>query len=62
MVTLRVLDDVPRLRCARFLREFRKTLRKGARRPGFRVVHYSIQNDHAHFVVEAQGRCAWRTG
>ena len=33
-VTLRVLDDVPRLRCARFMREFRKTLRKRARRPG----------------------------
>ena len=62
MVTLRVLDDVPRLRCARFLREFRKTLRKGARRPGFRVVHYSIQDDHAHFVVEAQGKVCLANG
>ena len=62
LVTLRVLDDVPRLRCARFLREFRKTLRKGARRPGFRVVQYSIQDDHAHFMVEAQGRVCLANG
>ena len=62
LVTLRVLDDVPGLRCARFLREFRETLRKGARRPGFRVVHYSIQDDHAHFVVEAQGKVCLANG
>ena len=62
LVTLRVLDDVPGLRCARFLREFRKTLRKGARRPGFRVVHYSIQDDHAHFLVEAQGKVCLANG
>ena len=24
--------------------------------PGFRVVHYSIQDNHAHFIVEAAGR------
>ena len=62
MVTLRVLDDVPGLRCAPFVREFRKTLRKGARRPGFRVVHYSIQDDHAHFFVEAQGKVCLANG
>ena len=62
LVTLRVLDDVPRLRCGQFVREFRKTLRKGARRPGFRVVHYSIQNDHAHFLVEAQGKVCLANG
>ena len=41
LVTLRVLDDVPGLRCARFLREFRKTLRKGAaaRFPGGALLH-----------------------
>ncbi|MYE82991.1 MAG: hypothetical protein F4X36_14375, partial [Gammaproteobacteria bacterium] len=35
---------------------------KGARRPGFRVVHYSIQNDHAHFLVEAQGKVCLANG
>ena len=62
MVTVRVRDDVPRLRCARFVRAFRETLRKGARRPGFRVVHYSIQDDHAHFLVEAQGKVCLANG
>ena len=32
LVTPRVRDDVPRLRCGSFVREFRKTLRKGADR------------------------------
>ena len=62
LVTLRVQEDVPRLRRARFIREFRKTLRKGAVRPGFRVVHYSIQDDHAHFMVEAQGKVCLANG
>ena len=33
-----------------------------ARRPGFRVIHYSIQDDHAHFIVEAArfARCVNR--
>ena len=55
LVTLRVLDDVPALRRACFVRAFRETLRVGAKRPGFRVVHYSVQDDHAHFLVEAAG-------
>ena len=29
--------------------------RRRAERPGFRVVHYSVQDDHAHFLVEAAG-------
>ena len=37
------------------MRAFRETLRKRATRPGFRVIHYSIQDDHAHFIVEAAG-------
>ena len=48
LVTLRVLDGVPALRRARFVRAFRESLRRAAERTGFRVVHYSIQDDHAH--------------
>ena len=59
LVTVRVLDDVPPLR---FVRAFRETLRKCARRPGFRVVHYSIQDDHAHVLVEAQGQMCLANG
>ena len=54
-VTLRVLDGLPRLRQAAFVRAFRESLRRMSR-PGFRVVHYSIQDNHAHFIVEAAGR------
>ena len=55
LITLRVLDDVPPLRRGCFVRAFRETLAKCATRPGFRVIHYSIQDDHAHFIVEAAG-------
>ena len=56
LVTLRVDEGVPALRRACFVRAFRETLRRGAARTGFRVVHYSVQDNHAHFVVEADDR------
>ena len=56
LITLRVRDGVPILRRAGFVRAFRDSLRAASRRPGFRVVHYSIQDDHAHFLVEVNGR------
>ena len=55
LVTLRVLDDVPPLGRACFVRAFQASLREGGPRPGFRVVHDSVQDDHAHFLVEASG-------
>ena len=52
LVTLRVLDDAaPGALRARLPGD----CAKGAKRPGFRVVHYSVQDDHAHFLVEASG-------
>ena len=62
LVTLRVLDDVPGLRCGRLVRAFRETLGECAQRLGFRVVDYSIQEDHAHFLVEAQGKVCLANG
>ena len=62
LVTLRVLEDVPPLRRAGFVRAFRESLRQAAERPGFRVVHYSIQNDHAHFLVEADDKLCLANG
>ena len=53
-VTLRVLDGLPGLRRAAFVRAFRAPRRMS--RPGFRVVHYSVQDNHAHFLVEAAGK------
>ena len=62
LVTLRVLDDVPTLRRAYFVRAFRESLGKAAVRPGFRVVHYSIQDNHAHFLVEADDKTTLANG
>jgi REP element-mobilizing transposase RayT len=44
---------VPSLRSARFVREFERSLRSVRERRRFRVVHYALLADHAHFVVEA---------
>ena len=51
-VILRVKKEIPSLRNGRFLREWRRSLRDARQRTGFRVVHYSIQGNHAHLIVE----------
>jgi len=61
-VTLRVRRDVPSLRCRRFVREFRTSLRQACERGEFRVCHYSNQRDHLHLVVEAAGKEALADG
>jgi REP element-mobilizing transposase RayT len=55
-VTIRVRGGLPTLRQPRFVRGFRMTLSQACARHGFRVVHYSIQRDHVHLLVEAQDR------
>ena len=55
-VTFRVRKDVPGLRRKRLVREFRRSLAKACERGRFRVVHYSIQPNHVHLLVEAQGK------
>ncbi len=32
------------------------------RRPGFRICHYSVQDDHIHLIVEARNRAAMTAG
>jgi REP element-mobilizing transposase RayT len=44
------------------VRELRRSLRQACERGEFRVVHYSIQCDHAHLVVEAAGKQALGRG
>lgn len=39
-----------------------EAIRAGAERFGFRVVHYSIQTNHVHFLVEARDRRALSRG
>ena len=62
LVTLRVRDDVPKLRRAGDLRAFRDSLRQASSRAGFRVVHYAIQDDHVHLIVEAAGKTKLANG
>jgi REP element-mobilizing transposase RayT len=61
-VTLRVRDGVPSLRNARFVAAFEESLRRGRERKKFRIVHYSIQRDHLHALVEAEGAAALGRG
>ena len=61
-VTLRVLKDVPSLRSKCFIGEFRRSLRQACERDGFRVVLYSLQDDHLHMIVEAASKGALGCG
>ncbi len=55
-VTLRLRTDVPSLRTVPIVHEIERTFSRGCVRPGFRLVHYSLQGNHAHLIVEAQDR------
>ena len=61
-VTTRLVDGLPNLRRERTLALLRETLAAGADRFGFRLVEYSIQSTHLHFVVEAQDERALGRG
>ena len=61
-VTLRMVRRLPSLRSEVVLRELRGGLAKGRERFGLRVVHYSIQDDHVHLIVEAADRRALSRG
>jgi hypothetical protein len=59
---VRVRREVPSLRTVAFVREFRRSLAEASGRRNFRVAHYSLQGDHAHLIVEAQGKEALANG
>ena len=61
-VTLRLRQGLPGLRTRRFLRELRASLREACERRGFRVVHYSVQRNHLHLLVESAGKEALGRG
>lgn len=52
-VTLKVRAGLPSLRSQRFVAELERSWRFACDRGRFRLVHYSIQGDHAHVIVEA---------
>jgi REP element-mobilizing transposase RayT len=62
-VTLRAVDDSPSMRNFAVAAEIGKVLKRRARRDlPCRVVHFSIQRDHIHLIVEAQDRIALGRG
>jgi REP element-mobilizing transposase RayT len=61
-VTVRLRRGLPSLRQGRFVRAFRQSLGRCSSRDGFRVVHYSVQRNHLHFIVEADGPSALGRG
>jgi REP element-mobilizing transposase RayT len=57
-----VAAEVRSLRKRRFIAAFRGSLRPACERGPFRVVHYSIQANHLHLIVEAAGKEALGRG
>src|SRR6185436_3316942 len=60
-VTLRASTDVPSLRHGRLLLAARSAL-ASASTARFRVLHYSVQADHLHLLVEADGPTEFERG
>jgi putative transposase len=59
-VTMRAVSTCPRFREERVFRAIRARLAKAAR-DGFRIIHFSVQNNHLHLIVEAADRVSlWR--
>ena len=54
-VTVRVRDDVPSLRTVRLVRELEQSFAISCERGEFRLAHYSLQGNHAHLIIEAEG-------
>ena len=50
-VTIRAAPGLPSLRSARVFGALRRAIAR-ASVDGFRVIHFSIQQDHGHFIVE----------
>ena len=55
-VTLRIRAGLPNLRHPQCFYPVVGALRAGRERGGFRLVHYSVQTNHLHLVVEAADR------
>ena len=61
-VTLRIVGGVPSLRVGRTYRALEGAMRAGRERFGLRLVQYSVQSNHVHMLVEADGRAALSRG
>ena len=61
-VVLRARRDAPGLRRRQMFRAVRAALVQGAARAGFPLVHFSVQGNHLHLVVEAIDKVALSRG
>ncbi len=61
-VTVKLLPDLLSLRTKKLVRTLEQTFAAGCERSEFRLVHYSLQGNHAHFVVEARDQHALGRG
>ncbi len=61
-VTLKLRRGFPTLRSAAVREVLLQKFRAGALRDGFRLVHYSVQGDHIHLLVEASSRACLAFG
>jgi len=59
---LKVLPYVYNLRTRRCFSRILRCLKAGKERFGFRVIHYSVQGNHFHFLAEAANRKALSRG
>jgi putative transposase len=62
VVTMRVKSGLPSLRGLREYSVLRGAIVAGCERVGFRLVHYSVQSNHLHLIVEGSGRLALARG
>jgi hypothetical protein len=49
---LKVREGIPSLRTVRLLRVLERNFAASCERNDFRLVHYSLQGNHAHLIVE----------
>jgi putative transposase len=57
-----VRPGLPSLRDGCVVRAVEAAFRRGNKWKAFRLVHYSVQDDHAHLIVEANDRGALGRG
>src|SRR6185503_14674738 len=55
-IVWRISRGLPGLRTPRALRRLERAFRLGKERTGFALLHYSIQQDHLHLMVEVKDR------
>jgi REP element-mobilizing transposase RayT len=61
-VTMRILRGLPSMRKKKTYRVVKSAIELASKRPDFSVVQYSVQKDHLHLMIEADGNKALSRG